>query len=79
MVRLEGDCLPVPGSSIRPVASPSHFHQVTRELVLLVRSEGIRLRVFLDDWLILSELAVLCHQLTQRLLQLALQLGFTSN
>ncbi|XP_070181208.1 uncharacterized protein [Littorina saxatilis] len=41
--------------------------------------EGVRLRAYLDDWLILHQDQVLCSRHTQRVLSLAFQLGFTVN
>ncbi|XP_070173455.1 uncharacterized protein [Littorina saxatilis] len=52
---------------------------VVRQLCALVRQEGVRLRAYLDDWLILHQDQVLCDTHTQRVLSLAVQLGFTAN
>ncbi|XP_070205904.1 uncharacterized protein [Littorina saxatilis] len=52
---------------------------VVRQLCALVRQEGVRLRAYLDDWLILHQDQVLCSTHTHRVLSLAGQLGFSVN
>ena len=59
--------------------APLIFTKVTKELASLARSEGIRLRVYLDDWLVLAQSESLCLRHTQRVLRLAVRLGFTPN
>ena len=56
--------------------APWIFTRVTRELCANVRRRGIRLRVYLDDWLILAASEALCSQHTLLLEDLSLSLGF---
>ena len=59
--------------------SPWVFTRVVRELASLARAQGIRLRVYLDDWLILAASSRQCSQDTQEVLRLARMLGFVVN
>ncbi|XP_070179926.1 uncharacterized protein [Littorina saxatilis] len=59
--------------------APWIFTMIVRQLCALVRQKGIRLRVYLDDWLILSQQESLCGQHTQIVLQTARDLGFFVN
>ena len=59
--------------------SPWVFTRVTRELALQVRSRGIRLCMYLDDWLILAQSATLCDSQTAQVRALAASLGFVIN
>ncbi|KAK7115576.1 hypothetical protein V1264_001416 [Littorina saxatilis] len=59
--------------------APWIFTMVVRQLCALLRQEGIRLRAYLDDWLILHQDRYLCEVHTQRVLSQAAQLGFSVN
>ena len=59
--------------------SPWVFTRVTRELALSLREQGVRLRMYLDDWLILSQSQETCHVHTQSVLLEASSLGFVLN
>jgi hypothetical protein len=52
---------------------------VVKELVAAAREQGIRFRAYLDDWLILAGHRLQCHRDTQKVLELADQLGFAVN
>ena len=56
--------------------SPWVFTRITKELVSDLRSRGIRIRVYLDDWLILAQSFQLCQTHTQSVLTQAQRLGF---
>ena len=59
--------------------APWIFTKVTRELCLHVRARGIRLRVYLDDWLVLASSPELCSRHCQQVLRLCRSLGFSLN
>ncbi|XP_070210298.1 uncharacterized protein [Littorina saxatilis] len=59
--------------------APWIFTMIVRQLCALVRQQGIRLRVYLDDWLVLNQLESLCDQHTRIVLQTARDLGFSVN
>jgi hypothetical protein len=59
--------------------SPWVFTKVVRFLVGCVRSLGVRMIAYLDDWLITAESETLCGQHTQLVLQQAATLGFRVN
>ena len=59
--------------------APWIFSRIVRELCRFLRREGIRLRVYLDDWLTLAESCSLCQFHTLRVLQCCTQLGFCVN
>ncbi|XP_070189176.1 uncharacterized protein [Littorina saxatilis] len=59
--------------------APWIFTMVVRQFCALVRSQGIRLRAYLDDWLILSDSQIGCSQHTQSVLREANLLGFSIN
>ena len=59
--------------------APWLFTKVVRELCCVVRAEGIRLRAYLDDWLLLASSEKLCLQHLQRVLSLCHELGFILN
>ncbi|KAK7088728.1 hypothetical protein V1264_022613 [Littorina saxatilis] len=70
----------IQGAAVRALSSALDFHHgSSRQLCALVRQQGIRLRVYLDDWLILNQLESLCSQHTQIVLQTARDLGFSVN
>ncbi|KAK7115603.1 hypothetical protein V1264_001441 [Littorina saxatilis] len=52
---------------------------VVRQFCVLIRGQGIRLRTYLDDWLILNQAQSLCLRHTQIVLQEAAELGFMIN
>ena len=59
--------------------APWIFTKVTRELAILARSRGIRLRMYLDDWLTLASSQPLASSHTREVLDLTLSLGFLPN
>ena len=59
--------------------APWVFTKITKELCIAVRGQGIRLRVYLDDWLLLARAADLCLNQAQIVLDLCLRLGFVLN
>jgi len=63
------------GYSLAPLA----FTKVTKEFAACIRREGIRLRVYLDDWLILHTTRAGCLTHTHRVVEVAVSLGFVIN
>ena len=59
--------------------APWVFTKITRELAILARSRGIRLRMYLDDWLTLAASSPLALAHTEELMDLTLSLGFLPN
>ncbi|XP_076450421.1 uncharacterized protein LOC143286671 [Babylonia areolata] len=59
--------------------APWVFTRVVRELCLALRSKGIRLRVYLDDWLILAESRALCQHHLNLVRNQCQSLGFLMN
>jgi hypothetical protein len=59
--------------------SPWIFTAVVRELLASARKLGIRIRAYLDDWLILASGHAQCQLDTRRVLELAERLGFGVN
>ena len=59
--------------------SPWVFTRITRELACLLRAQGIRLRMYLDDWLILAQSSTACRTHLQAVLSQARLLGFHPN
>ncbi|KAK7099322.1 hypothetical protein V1264_018910 [Littorina saxatilis] len=59
--------------------APWVFTMVTRQLCSLVRQKGIRLRAYLDDWLVLNQNQQSCSLHTQAVLDQANDLGFQIN
>ena len=59
--------------------APWVFTKVTRELCIHAHEAGIRLRVYLDDWLILASSKEQCLEHTRFILDLCLKLGFQVN
>ena len=57
--------------------APWIFTEVTRELCLHVRARGIRLRVYLEDWLVVASFLELCSRHCQQVLHLCHSLGFS--
>ncbi|KAK7103606.1 hypothetical protein V1264_018474 [Littorina saxatilis] len=55
------------------------FTMVVRQFCAIVRQQGVRLRVYVDDWLILHQQESLCRRHTQLVLQQAQDLGFSVN
>jgi hypothetical protein len=52
---------------------------VVRELLASARKLGIRIRAYLDDWLLLASDLARCQRDTRRVLELAERLGFGVN
>ncbi|XP_070212733.1 uncharacterized protein [Littorina saxatilis] len=59
--------------------APWVFTMVVRQFCALVRSRGVRLRAYLDDWLITNQSQAGCEQDTQAVLREANRLGFSIN
>ena len=59
--------------------APWIFTKITRELCIHARELGIRLRAYLDDWLILASSRSLCSSNTNTLLAITQRLGFSLN
>ena len=59
--------------------APWVFTKITKELCVAVRGHGIRLRVYLDDWLLLASTEALCSDQAQVVLDYCLKLGFVLN
>ena len=59
--------------------APWIFTKVVRELCIFLRQRGVRIKVYLDDLLILASSADLCHRHTQTVLKLCTRLGFHLN
>ena len=59
--------------------APWIFTKVTRELAILARSRGIRLRMYLDDWLTLASSQPLAATHSEEVLDLTMSLGFLPN
>ena len=59
--------------------SPWVFTRVTRELAIVLRRRGIRIRMYLDDWLVLSQSRDSCLDHTLEVRQTAEELGFIIN
>ena len=56
--------------------APLIFTKVVREFVEIQRSNGLRLRVYLDDWLNLAQSQAKCRETTELLLQQTALFGF---
>ena len=59
--------------------APWLFTKITRELCVVVRGQGIRLKVYIDDWLLLAQSAALCGHQAQIVVDLCIKLGFVLN
>ncbi|KAK7105419.1 hypothetical protein V1264_016802 [Littorina saxatilis] len=59
--------------------APWIFTMVVRQVCALVRSQGIRLRAYLDDWLIMNQSQSGCSQDTLTVLRESNSLGFSIN
>ena len=59
--------------------SPWVFTRVTRELAIVLRGRGIRIRMYLDDWLVLAQSRAFCLEHTHAVRQAAESLGFSLN
>ena len=57
--------------------APWVFTRVTRELAISLRSKGIRVHMYLDDWLTLAQSSPLCRDHTQQVVTTASDLGFS--
>ena len=60
-------------------SAPWVFTKITRELCIHARQSGIRLRVYLDDWMILGSTQAQCRSHTDSILALCSRLGFSLN
>ena len=59
--------------------APWAFTRVTRELAMHFRSRGIRIRMYLDDWLILAQSREECASHTEEVVRTVQELGFCLN
>ena len=59
--------------------APWLFTRVTKELCLVARRQGIRLHVYLDDWLLLAQSEARCRGHLEFVLNLCSNLGFILN
>ena len=59
--------------------APWLFTKITRELCRAVRGKGLRLRVYLDDWLLLAPSQDQCASQCRQVLELCSSLGFVLN
>ena len=59
--------------------APWVFTRITREIVLVAHSQGIRLSVYLDDWLILAASQSCSNRHSAEVVRLAQKLGFFLN
>ena len=59
--------------------APWLFTRVTKELCLVARRQGIRLHVYLDDWLLLAQTEARCLSHSEFVLNLCSNLGFILN
>lgn len=59
--------------------APLIFTKVTRELAALVRAEGVRLKLYLDDWLTLAATQSLCRTHSRLVMDWTSELGFLIN
>ena len=59
--------------------APWLFTRVTKELCLVARRQGIRLHVYLDDWLLLAQTEARCLGHSEFVLNLCSNLGFILN
>ena len=59
--------------------APWLFTRVVREFILHLRESGIRIHVYLDDWLVLASQNDLCASHVLRVLEQARSLGFREN
>ena len=57
--------------------APWVFTRVTRELAISLRSQGIRVHMYLDDWLTLAQSSPLCMDHSQQVINTASRLGFS--
>ena len=59
--------------------SPWVFTRVTRELAIVLRRRGIRVRMYLDDWLVLAQSCATCREHTSDVRRTAESMGFVLN
>ena len=59
--------------------APWLFTRVVRELLLHLRSRGMRIRAYLDDWLILASSRALCESEVSTAMDITQALGFRPN
>ena len=59
--------------------APREFTKTLAPLVQLLRTRGIRVHAYLDDWIIRADTPELCIQHTQETIQLLISLGWTIN
>lgn len=59
--------------------APWVFTRVVRELLLKLRADGMRIRAYLDDWLVLASSRALCESEVSKAMVLTRALGFRPN
>ena len=59
--------------------SPWVFTQVVKQFAVQQRRQGVRLRVYLDDWLILAQTQARCMEHRDQVMNAAISLGFCIN
>ena len=59
--------------------APYEFTMLAKEVKLLARAQGVRMHVYLDDWLIRADSREQCLQDTKRLISLVQKLGWAIN
>jgi hypothetical protein len=59
--------------------APYIFTMITKQLAIIARRRGLRLKMYLDDWLTLNQNEERCREDTHNLVVLTQQLGFNIN
>ena len=59
--------------------APWVFTRITRELAIAFHSRGFRVRMYLDDWLVLASCRDSCQHHMDQVISLTTSLGFTPN
>ena len=78
-IRLQGDSLPVPLSTLRPFHSPRVFTRITKVIAAFLRQKQVHLFMYLDNWLIVGPTRQDTIQALHQTVQLTLGLGFIIN
>ena len=76
---LGGEMLPIQSSPIRPVLCSEDIYQTVKTGCGLPKKEGIRVLIYLDDFLLLAQTKEEATRNTQMLVTLLQSLGFTVN
>ena len=59
--------------------APRVFTRVTRSILAVLRSRGLQVYAYLDDWLVVADSEEACHHATYQVLSLLRQLGWIVN